>query len=73
MAPPLTRRLGYSIDSAMIELFMSLNYESMNEDTFKQHFRDNMHASLKLILLCFYVLQLTLKKGGSSLDFIPQS
>lgn len=52
MAPPLIRRLGYSIDSAVIELFMSLNYESMNEDTFKQHFRDNMHASLKLILLC---------------------
>lgn len=51
MAPPLIRRLGYSIDSAVIELFMSLNYESMNEDTFK-HFRDNMHASLKLILLC---------------------
>lgn len=31
MAPPLTRRLGYSIDSAVIELFMSLSRQSMNE------------------------------------------
>lgn len=32
MAPPLTRRLGYSIDSAVIELFMSLSRHSMNEE-----------------------------------------
>lgn len=32
MAPLLTRRLGYPIDSAVIELFMSLSRQSMNEE-----------------------------------------
>lgn len=51
MAPRLTRRLGHSIDSAVIELFMSLNHKSMNEDFsfFNRHSRDDKHASTKYV------------------------
>lgn len=38
MAPPLARRLVYSIDSAAIGLFMSLSHDTMNDESpFNRH------------------------------------